>query len=505
MKFIIYLFIFNIFWGNSLSDTLIYDNKNLEDAILIPKYDNEGSLFKIEYLGKKRKLFLSTSLGYLNYNEKTIFKLSPLVNFRNLNFKIDLEYFFGNSKNKNINNDFTAMGFLEKIDYFNFRTHNENFKIHIGTIENLTFGRGYLLNRYSNNLNYPFNKNIGLKSTISNSSKTLTFKSFISNIENLFENGGLIGNHLSIIISDNIPLKLGFGQILDLNQFVDSKDQVDYERKVQAYQFDFDFPLFNILNRNVLIYGELSAIKFPETRYYKRIDDSEFTNDKKSRNGVWGILFPGFSYSINNYIFSLAFNYNSSIFNPKYFNTTYDFERIRYRKYDISNNEQNFSDEADLLMQFADDTLNQSGVYLPKDLIGMINYKENTYPTYGFSFNFERKVNQDNHLIIEYSIYKEVENIYSNLTFNDLYFKWNFNKKIFSKQTKINFIASKTFFDESDIFKIDENLIYGMNLDFNIYKSLHFILEYKNIFYDHDYDGNIDKNPYLNTLIKINL
>ena len=505
MKFIFYLFLLSIFWGSSIPDSLTHDNKNSEDAILIPKYDQESSLFKFEYLGKKRKIFLSTSIGYLNYNEKINFKFSPLLRFKNFNFKIDLEYFFGNSENKNIDNNFTPIGFLEKIDYFNFKTQNENFKIHIGTIENLNFGHGYLLNRYSNNLNYPFNKNIGLESSISNSNKTLIFKSFISNIENLIDNGGMIGNHLSMIISDKIPLKIGFGQILDLDQFVDFHDRVEFKRKIQAYQFDFDFPLFNILNRNVLLYGELSAIKFPETRYYKRIDDSEFTNDKKSRNGVWGILFPGFSYSNNNHKLSIAFNYNSSIFSPKYFNTTYDFERVRYRKYDILNKEQNFSDEADLLMQFADDTLNQNGVYLPKDLIGMINLQENTYPTYGFSFTYERKVNQENLLIIEYSFYKEVENIYSNLKFNDLYLKWDFNKKIFSKQTRINFIVSKTFFIDKDILKIDENLIYGLNFDFNIYKGLHFVLEYKNTFYDNNYDGNIDKNPYLNSLIKINL
>ena len=43
-------------------------------------------------------------------------------------------------------------------------------------------------------------------------------------------------------------------------------------------------------------------------------------------------------------------------------------------------------------MVFANDTINQTGVYIPKDLFSMINNFENTYPAYGLSLNFEKKL-----------------------------------------------------------------------------------------------------------------
>ena len=40
------------------------------------------------------------------------------------------------------------------------------------------------------------------------------------------------------------------------------------------------------------------------TSYYvSRVDDNQFTNDKKSRNGIWGVSFPGLKYVSKNYEF----------------------------------------------------------------------------------------------------------------------------------------------------------------------------------------------------------
>ena len=141
---------------------------------------------------------------------------------------------------------------------------------------------------------------------------------------------------------------------------------------------------------SVLFIGEISGLRFPETRYYKRVDDDQFTNDKKSRNGTWGIAFPGIKYINKNFEFKLALNYNSAIHSPYYFNRTYDFEKVRYRRYNIEGNESFYPDEADLLMSFSD---SENNVFLPKDMYGMINDYENTYPSYGISTSLNSKLN----------------------------------------------------------------------------------------------------------------
>ena len=114
------------------------------------------------------------------------------------------------------------------------------------------------------------------------------------------------------------------------------------------------------------------------------MDDSQFTNDKKSRNGIWGIAFPGIIYENKNLVFKIAANYNSAIYAPYYFNSTYDFENIRFRNYNIQENEALYTDEAELVKQIFKFRFN---IFIPKDMYGMINHAENTYPTYGFSTN----------------------------------------------------------------------------------------------------------------------
>ena len=64
-------------------------------------------------------------------------------------------------------------------------------------------------------------------------------------------------------------------------------------------------------------------------------------------------------------------------------------------------------------------------------------------------------------------------------------------------------ILSKTFFDSNSISKLEENLFYGFSTNFNIYKNYNFIIDYKNCFYDIDFDGIIDEHLYFMTKIKI--
>ena len=88
-------------------------------------------------------------------------------------------------------------------------------------------------------------------------------------------------------------------------------------------------------------------------------------------------------------MFKFSLNYNSAIFSPHYFNSTYDFENVRFRSYNISKNEVLYTDEAQLLQNYSN---SDSTLFIPKDMYGMINQQENTYPTYGFSSRFDLKI-----------------------------------------------------------------------------------------------------------------
>ena len=161
------------------------------------------------------------------------------------------------SKGKSVDlltNDWSPIGIMEKIDYLELRLFNQKINFFLGELTNLTFGHGYLLNKYGNNYNYPIDRNVGIKLKAENSNGSISYNSFISNLDHFSQSSGLLGNHISFLISDSFPLRIGFGHIVDLDQFIDYKNYIDKSRKISAFEIDFDFPLFNILTYVIHIY-----------------------------------------------------------------------------------------------------------------------------------------------------------------------------------------------------------------------------------------------------------
>ena len=66
------------------------------------------------------------------------------------------EYYSNLEQNSEIDNNYTVMSLIGMIDYLDFSFKNDNLNLYFGKINQITFGYGYLLNRYSNNLSYPF-------------------------------------------------------------------------------------------------------------------------------------------------------------------------------------------------------------------------------------------------------------------------------------------------------------------------------------------------------------
>ena len=477
-------------------DTLIVTNYEVDsEAILIPDYVNGELDFEIEFLNKKRKFFLYTNIGYLIEQNSTMINVSPIFNYKNFKFKMNIDYLFDSNPINYNNNWKNTYDFLERIEYLKLFLFENRLNISFGEIENLSFGPGYLVSNYNNSFKSPNIRNIGLELNYRNSNNSVTHDFFISSLRDLSNNGGLMGNRITILYSKSFPLRLGLGHIIDFNQLSLYDDNMpDVKRKISAFELDLNFPLLNNFDEKIFLFGELSAIDFPEKRYYKRVDDSEFTNDKKSRNGIWGIAFPGIKY-INSFIeFDITLNYNSAIYAPFYFNSTYDFEKIRYREYNILENEILYQDEAELLSLFSS---SDSTLFIPKDMYGMINESENTYPTYGFSSAFKFKFNKDNQIHLSYSYFKNISEIDDSF-YNSVALNYEMNKKLIFFPTKLEIYLSKNFFKIKESYQNNENLIYGLNLNMLLYKSISLEGEIKHTFYDINFDGKIDLVPYVN-------
>ena len=489
---ILLIVIFNSIFAQNIDSVSFSLLKVNHKANLIPDYDVDPSKFEIEYLDKRRKFFVDFQMGYLENSDDIRINLSPKIGLKNFKFKINLDYTFlsDSSTYENINDSFDV---LERIEYFKLRLLDDKVNLFLGEIQNFSLGHGYLVSDYNNTYIYPTIRKLGLIFNLTNSNKSVKYDLFISNLRDLGDNAGIVANKFSFLFSNNFPLKFGFGHITDLNQFSKFND-LDLKRKVDAFQIDFSYPIINSGFDKIYFFGELSAVDYPEKRFYIRVDDSQFTNDKKSRNGIWGIAFPGIIYKNDNLEFKFATNYNSAIYAPYYFNSTYDFENIRFRNYNILENEALYTDEAELLDQYS---TSDSTLFIPKDMYGMINQAENTYPTYGFSTKIDIKFNKDNNISLQYSYFKNISDV-DNSFYNTLMLKSSTFYKIIFFPTKLDIFFTKNFFRTSDSYDYDENLAYGFSLDMMLYNSISLIGDLKHTFYDINYDGKIDLVPYVN-------
>ena len=476
-------------------DTILFSRSVINDkAILVPDYEIESSEFVIEYLDKRKFFFIDFHIGYIDNDDTYRLNLSPSLNLKNLKFKINLDYAF-NSDSLSFSNIDDVFSFFERIEYFKYSFFDHRVNLYLGEIRNFTIGHGYLVNNYNNTLNYPLSRKLGFIMNLTNSNQSVKYDLFISNLRDLINKGGIVANKFTFLFSNDFPLTFGFGHITDLNQFSKFDDiQLDFDRKVDAFQGDFTFPIMDNTNEKLYLIGEICGIDYPEKRFYIRVDDDQFTNDKKSRNGIWGIAFPGMLYNSDNVKFKLTANYNSAVYTPYYFNSTYDFENIRFRQYNIQENEALYEDEAELLQQFA---TSNSTLYVPKDMYGMINQAENTYPTFGFSTNLDLKINKHNNFSFHYSFFKNISEV-NNSFYNTFMFNSSNFIKIVYFPTKFDIYFSKNFFKASQYYNYDENLAYGFSLDMMLYESIYLIGSLKHVFYDINYDGKIDLVPYVN-------
>ena len=497
-RYIIFLYSFAFLFTYEIKDTLSIKNIDYNPkSNLIPNYTKNVS-FKNEYLGKTQKFFINTELSYLNSLYPSII-LSPIYSYNDNHFKINLDYLFNTDNEiKNDWNNFISL--IEKIEFMNLSLFKNKLNFNVGELRDISFGHGYLVNNYGNNFNYPIKRDAGFDINIKNNNNSIALMLFGSSIKDISNKGGLIGAHISFLISNSLPIIIGIGYISDLNQLVNNEDILSSlsNRQINGFEFDLEAPIFDRIN----LIGEFSTLKFSETRFYKRTDDSQFTNDKKSRDGSWGFLFPAIKYRNKNNKIQIGLNYNSSIHIPHFFNQSYDFEKIRYRKYDILLNEGLFSSEAEILKNYQ--TINDSLiVLLPKDLYSMINGYENIYQTYGISLSSFFEFNKNTNLSLDYSNFIYLDERSQNSPFHSLSINFNGKLSLFILESKFNFYLNKDFLNEKEFSNNEESTMFGAKIELITSKKLSIFFDLRNTFYDKDYDGKIDNNKFINAGIKL--
>ena len=102
----------------------------------------------------------------------------------------------------------------------------------------------------------------------------------------------------------------------------------DNQRRIVGLSADVSFPLFSRKSLNLVAYTEVSFLKYQDN--LKAIRDDTLI---VSRNVGFGVVGPGIRARMFNFLtVSLEYRYSSSLYQPGFFNTTYDYERARFVK-----------------------------------------------------------------------------------------------------------------------------------------------------------------------------
>ena len=291
--------------------------------------------------------------------------------------------------------------YLDKILYLRFGTEQDPFFFKIGSLPQVQYGFGAIMNNYSNMTEFPQVRRVGFE--IGGSvSKNMRLKGFSADLKEFKGGGGLVGLRGTYRVSENFPLTVGVNVITDLNQYGGLKDKDDdgvpdlldafpddkeydtntdgdewadnhpdeldvdgdnltdiiypndprfpgytgvdtiyldtdihrdpepfnketTKRSIFGLSADISYPLFSSKALSMVAYTEAGILNYGSELWAPTLDDTI-----RATSG-FGLVGPGIRAQILKFL-SLSFEYRqtSPLFQPGFFNTTYDIERAQF-------------------------------------------------------------------------------------------------------------------------------------------------------------------------------
>ena len=453
---------------------------------LVPDYLANYKINVYETKKKKRNsLEIGSSLSYLNDNLYS----KVLINsqYKSPSFFIDLElaHYIGFKDAPNINLWDEPIKILAKIRELTYSNKTDIVKLRTGALNQITIGHGLLVKNYTNRLNYPFNNSYGVDFEYSNKN-FLNLNFFSSNLV-----GGFIGFHSSLFVSKYLPLKLGFGAVIDANQFAQIKDPFSLSaRSIKTFEFDSTYDLYNKKGYDIDLISEIAAIIFPDTHYYKRYNSSEdLAGALKKKNGTWGTALGIQGFYSQFLRLKTLIHYNDPLFTPSFFNQTYDFERYR-----LLAQKESYSDNIEKIDEmFSDFEHLDNLTVVPKDLY--LSYSDNEFVYSSSGFTFEGEYNYYDKILtyISYSTFFEVGNPSDSNSKSSIDLRVEILDKVLKNINKIEFYYSKNISDKIlALTDLNENTSFGLSLRSKIKLNLLFDFNFERVNYDFDFDGAVD-------------
>ena len=151
--------------------------------------------------------------------------LRPELSFGKLGIGLDLPIYIDNEGNIRKDEWDEASDIIDKFLYISWGQKSDPFWFKWGALNNVTLGYGGLLGGYSNMMEFPSVRKVGINTgmTFGNFGTEV----FLSNMKEFTRGGTLMGLRGTYKLSDAIPLTFGINFVIDMNQFSGLKDTDD--------------------------------------------------------------------------------------------------------------------------------------------------------------------------------------------------------------------------------------------------------------------------------------
>ena len=473
-----------------------------EDSLIISTFQS------VEEKQRRFNFALEADVVSLEKNSYTKASLLPMYNGDRLQFGYNLAGFIGMSDSAANLNSFSTLSQILAPMIFQYQSKNGDYNLKLGHIKNLTFGYGMLLKRYTNTISYPIKQDGGMLFYFQSDAGNYTYQLFVSSIGELANKGGIVGMYGSAVINKIKPLKLGFGIVHDLNQFSSVSDSIwngvtPRKRSISGYQVDFTYELKSDLRNDTYLFGEFTALNYPNDLRYIR---SEPTNGDTTKQGFerkssFGILGPGIWWKIGHHRdIKIAFTYSSSLHIAPVFGETYNLERVHYVPKTILDTLANYelfsTDDKwnEMITEHPIDTIS-TAYYLPKDVYALLDPTKNVHNKIGFYAEYKYHFRNFYNYSLDLSIFKETRAVESSTTYYSLGLELFIREGLIQGISEFGLYFNQYF--TSDLFNssaYNENMVMGAKLGIKLLQNLSLQMHRHDVFYDRNLDGEVNLN-----------
>jgi hypothetical protein len=163
----------------------------------------------------------ASTINGVNYQ---YFSLRPDLSIWKFGVGLDLSFYF-DSEGKLREEDWDEAGDLvDKIYYLRFGKPGEPFYVRVGSLAPTTLGYGLIMRRYTNAIEWPQVKRVGLQTQVKLGHFGL--EALINNFQEI-DTPGLVGGRLTLETKFIFPVVFGGTFVMDGNQFLGAKDDDD--------------------------------------------------------------------------------------------------------------------------------------------------------------------------------------------------------------------------------------------------------------------------------------